>query len=83
MSNHDTDDRVELLRRWCLDRGLWVGPFDEVGESTAAALCDRSPETLRYWRGTDRRLPCRKTKAGWRYALCDLAEFLDEDAEGC
>jgi hypothetical protein len=81
MSNHDTDDRVELLRRWCLDRGFWVGPFDEVAEATAAALCDRAPETLRYWRGTDRRLPCRKTRAGWRYALRDLAEFLNDDAE--
>lgn len=78
MNNHD---QVELLRRWCLDRNFWIGPFDEVTEQTAAALCDRAPETLRYWRGTDRRLNCRKTKAGWRYRLEDLAAFLNDDAE--
>lgn len=76
-------NQVEMLRRFCTDHGFWVGPFDEVNEQTAAALCDRAPETLRYWRGTDRRLQCRKTKAGWRYALCDLAEFLGTDVENC
>lgn len=78
-----TQDQIEQLRRWCVERELWIGPFDEVSESTAAALCDRSPETLRHWRGTDRRLACRKTKAGWRYALRDLAAFIDGDGENC
>lgn len=74
-------DPIETLRRWCIVRGHWLGPFDEIKEDAAAELCDRAPETLRFWRGTDRRLPCRKTKAGWRYRLADLAVFLADDDE--
>lgn len=77
------DDDIEQLRCWCQQHGYHVLPFDEVSEKTAAAMLDRAPETLRYWRGTDRRLPCRKTKAGWRYRLDDLAEFINSDAEVC
>ena len=77
------DDDIEQLRCWCEQNGYQVLPFDEVSEKAAAAMLDRSPETLRYWRGTDRRLPCRKTKAGWRYRLSDLAEFLGSDVEDC
>jgi len=76
-------DDIEELRRWCEQHGFRVLPFEEVNESTAAAMLDRSPETLRYWRGTDRRLPCRRTRAGWRYRLSDLAEFLGSDVEDC
>ncbi|MGP5711269.1 hypothetical protein ACTXPD_04545 [Vreelandella alkaliphila] len=80
--NWDDSGHVEQLRSWCQQHDYRILPFDEVDEKTAAAMCDRSPETLRYWRGTDRRLLCRKTRAGWRYSLADLAEFLTDDAEG-
>lgn len=76
-------DDIEELRRWCEQNGYQVLPFDEVSEKAAAAMLDRSPETLRYWRGTDRRLPCRRTRAGWRYRLIDLADFLGSDVEDC
>lgn len=72
---------VEKIRSWCQERGYRISPFEEVNEAAAAEMCDRQPETLRSWRATDRRLPCSRTKAGWRYKLSDIAAFLAEDTE--
>ena len=68
-------ERVEAMRQWCSDRGVWLGPADDVSEQTAAALLGRAPETLRSWRGTDQRLPFRKSGGRIRYALSDIAAF--------
>jgi len=71
------------LKRWCNERGHWIGPGDVVNESTAAAALERSPSTLRDWR-TDHKgeLPYRKTRAGVRYQLTDLAALLAAETRG-
>jgi len=73
-------DPVGELRRWCREHGHAVLPDGSVYEEVAAAILDRSPGTLRNWRGRGGdQLPFyRHGRTGRiRYRLADLADALE------
>lgn len=72
------ETRISQMRAWLADGGFVVRFDGTINEAAAAALLDRSPHTLRGWRSTDGRLPYRRTKAGVRYALTSILDYLDE-----
>jgi len=70
---------VDELRRWCLENGRVVLPVDRVREDTAAAILDRSPETLRHWRSNERPLPFTLIRGRATYHLADLADLINAE----
>jgi hypothetical protein len=78
-------DPVEQLRRWCRENGHVVLPDASVYEDTAARILDRSPGTLKNWRGRGGdQLPFyRHGRSGRiRYRLTDLADAIEEQRFG-
>jgi hypothetical protein len=79
------EDPVERLRRWCRENGHVVLPDASVYEDTAARILDRSPGTLKNWRGRGGdQLPFyRHGRSGRiRYRLTDLADAIEEQRFG-
>lgn len=66
--------RVAELRAWCEQRGVWLGPGDEIDQANAAAILGKAPATLKSWRASGSGPPYRKNAGGAvRYRLIDLA----------
>lgn len=73
-------DPVADLRAWCRAQGHTVLPDGSVYEDAAAVILDRSPGTLKNWRGRGGdQLPFyRHGRTGRiRYKLRDLADALE------
>jgi hypothetical protein len=67
-------ERLAELRNWCEQRGIWLGPGDEIDQDNAAAILGKKPSTLKWWRSQRIGPPHRKTAGGAvRYRLADLA----------
>ncbi len=76
----DTDP-VDALRRWCVERNIWVGPAGDVSEATAAVMLGRQPATLRSWRNVDGKLPYRKVAGRIRYRIDDIAKLIESEVK--
>ena len=85
----DVDDRskrvarrVEVLKRTCAEHSFSLSIDGErVNAHIAAALLDKSPETLSGWRSAARRLAYRRIGGRIFYDLAVLAEHLEASAE--
>lgn len=71
-------DPIAKLRRWLREQNLFVGPMDEVDETTAAKVLNLQPKTLANQRYL-RRAPPHRLKAGraW-YKVEGLAALLED-----
>ena len=66
------------LLAWCEAAGHRVSADLAVDEETAAAILERSVNTLRNWRAANEGPPYRR-RGLIRYRLADLAAYLDAD----